>query len=259
MTLRDRLARDGYVILPPDNRVSRWAVAAKEAAKSVLADPTEQAQWLRHGKTWFVGVDALPNDASGEIGGGALAGPWDGLIEMPDQLHRAQLSGVFPGYPRQDPGESDAAHRFRMTRDAAHLDGLHAEGSDRRRHLREPHAFILGLPLTDAAPGAAPLVVWDGSHHRMRAAMRERLEGIAPGRWGDEDVTDAYTVARRAVFDTCPRRVLPLLPGQSILVHRLAIHGVAPWMEGAWSDPAGRLVAYFRPHLAQTEDWLADD
>ena len=64
MTLRDRLARDGYVILPPDNRVSRWAVAAKEAAKSVLADPTEQARWLRHGKTWFVGVDALPNDAS---------------------------------------------------------------------------------------------------------------------------------------------------------------------------------------------------
>ena len=153
----------------------------------------------------------------------------------------------------------DANHRFRLSRDAAHLDGLHAEGPDRRRHLREPHAFILGLPLTSAAPGAAPLVVWEDSQRILRRALRDRLSGVAPQDWGGEDLTECYTSARREVFETCSRRVLPLLPGQSVLVHRLSIHGVAPWREGAWAAPEGRMIAYFRPLLPNPRDWLAAD
>ena len=253
-----RLAAEGFAVLPADPRVAAWADAARRKACDVLADPEARSQWLRHGGTWFVGVDALPNAPDGSVDGVPLAGPWEGLIAWPAALHRAQVSAVYPGYPQQDSGESDANHRFRRTRDAAHLDGLLAEGPDRRRHLREPHAFILGLPLTEAAPGAAPLVVWEGSHRIMGAALRARLEGVRPEDWAMEDLTDAYSEARRRVFEDCPRRALPLLPGQSVLVHRLAIHGVAPWAEGAWAAPEGRVIAYFRPLLAEIADWLAD-
>jgi hypothetical protein len=253
--------RDGWLLLPRDARVGRWADAARQAAGAILRDPAQRARWLRHGGTWFAGVDALPNAADGSIGGAPLAGPWERVVARPPSWHRAQLSVVFPGYPRRDPDETDAAHRFRRDRDAAHLDGLLPEGPARRRHLREPHAFILGLPLTGMTAEAAPFVVWEGSHHVIGRAFAAAFGGRDPATWGDVDLTDVYQAARREVFATCPRRIVAAGPGEAILCHRRCIHGTAPWpaSQGAAPHPAeGRAVAWFRPLIDDPRNWLAD-
>jgi hypothetical protein len=217
-------------------------------------------RWLRHGGTWFVGVDALPNGPDGAVAGGPpLGGAALGeaaRVAGPLPLHRAQVSVTYPGYPAPDPEESDAAHRFRRDRDAAHLDGLLPVGPEKRRHLRELHAFILGIAVTEADPDAAPLVVWEGSHHRIRAAFARAFDGVPAEEWGEIDMTGAYAEVRRAVFASCPRREVPLRPGQCVLVHRHAIHGVAPWREGARAAEDGRAIVYFRPEVARPEDWL---
>ena len=176
------LARRGWVALPHDPKIAAWAAAAHAAACVVTADPAQQQRWLHHGATWFVGVDALPNGPDGGIGGVALAGDWRGLVRMPGQLHPAQVSVIHPGYPGRDPADTDAAHRFRRDRDAAHLDGLLAEGADKRRHLREPHAFVLGLALTATSAGASPLVVWEASPAIIRAAFVAVYAGSSPDR-----------------------------------------------------------------------------
>lgn len=256
VTAADRLARDGFAVLAPEPGVACWAAAARQAAVSVLADPAMRDRWLRHGETWFVGVDALDTGSDGSIGGVALTGAWQDVASWAGRWHPAQLSAVFPGYPGRDAAESEAAHRFRARHDAAHVDGLLPLGPGRRRYLREPHAFILGLPLNDAAPGASPLVVWQGSHAVIAAALAARLRGVAPDRWADEDLTDVYHAARRRVLETCPRRELPLRPGQSVVVHRQAVHGVAPWRPGAWIDGPARMMAYFRPVLDDPAGWL---
>ena len=68
------------------------------------------------------------------------------------------------GYPKPRKGESESAFRYRLNRDAAHVDGLLPVGAHRQRMLKEPHAYVLGLPLNESAAGASPLVVWEGSH-----------------------------------------------------------------------------------------------
>lgn len=255
----EALARDGFTVLPADPAVLDWAKAARVQALNITADPAEQDRWLRHGQTWFVGVDALPNAPDGSIGGVALGGAWQDQVLPPDHWHNAQLSVIYPGYPGRDSSDTDAAHRFRLTRDAAHLDGLLAEGPDKRRHLREPHSFVLGIGLNAVGPGASPLVVWEGSHHLIRAAFATAYAGVRPQDWGDVDVTDIYQTVRAQVFATCPRRIITPAMGQAVLVHRLAIHGVAPWVPGAVAPPEGRMIAYFRPILPDPGDWLALD
>lgn len=241
--------KDGYCILPYDKAVAEWAEAALIAARVVVQTPGD----LRHGETWRVGVDELPTAPDGSIGGVALRGGWDALIDPPSEWHRAQLSVVYPGYPQQDPQDSDTAHGYRLRRDAAHVDGLLPEGPQRRRHLREPHAFILGIPLNMATQ--SPLVVWEGSHHLMQAAFAKAFAGVPPAAWGDVDVTDIYQTARKTVFATCRRRECPVRPGQATLVHRHCLHGVAPWQDN--KDRAdSRMIAYFRPHLTTLMDWL---
>ena len=253
----NQLAKDGFVILPWDPAVADWAVAAHAEALTITADPAQQARWLRHGRTWFVGVDALSNAPDGSIAGVALGGAWQGLVRLPPHWHKAQLSVIYPGYPGRDPADTDAAHQFRLTRDAAHLDGLLAEGPSKRRHLREPHSFVLGIGLNPVAAGASPLVVWEGSHHLIHAAFATAFAGIGPEEWANLDVTDIYRAARAQVFATCPRRVITPAFGQAVLVHRLAIHGVAPWKPDAQAPPEGRMIAYFRPILTDPGDWLA--
>jgi hypothetical protein len=253
-----RLAREGYVVLPPDPRTAAWAAAALQAARPLVERPGEG---LRCGGTWLAGVDLLPNAADGSVGGAPLAGPGPDLVAAlglwPERWHRAQVSVTWPGYPRPDAGESPGAARYRRQRDAAHVDGLLPEGPERRRHLREPHAFILGLPLTPAHPEAAPLVVWPGSHRRLGAAFAAARAAV-PGRpVGEIDLTDTYIAARRDVFETCPRLPVPVAPGAAILLHRHLLHGIAPWT--APPDAAGRAVAYFRPELAEDEAWAVPD
>jgi len=204
---------------------------------------------LRCGGTWAVGLDLLPNAADGAVAGVAL--PWEVLGLAPTPLHRAQLSAVWPGYPRPSPEESDSAFRFRLTRDAAHLDGLLPVGPMRQRMVKEPHGWILGLPLGTVT--LSPLVVWEGSAEVLRAGLREALQDHPPEDWGAVDLTEAYAQARRAVFGTCRRVEVPVVAGEAVVMHRLCLHGVAPW---AGSAVGPRVIAYFRPELASVEAWL---
>ncbi|MDX5401813.1 MAG: hypothetical protein LPK02_05575 [Rhodobacterales bacterium] len=246
------LVRDGWATFPTDPALLEWVAAALPRARDAVADPVQRATGLVCEGTWFVGVDALDNDSDGRVGDVPLRGAARAAAEalfgaLP--LHRAQVSVIWPGYPRPRDGESEAAFRFRQRRDGAHLDGLLPEGPDRRRFFREPHAWILGLPLTACGPGASPLVVWRGSHHILRRALLRACDGHAPETWSDLDLTEVYTAARAEIFATCERVELHAQPGQAYLLHRLVLHGVAPWQEGAEAPPDGRMVAYFRPLL----------
>lgn len=231
-----------------------WAAAAWPLARRAVT--TSQEAW-RCGGTWFVGLDALPNDPSGRVAD--VAFPWKdiGLAAVP--VHPAQLSVLRAGYPQRGIEETEAGFRFRRDRDAAHLDGLLPIGPEKRRMVKEPHAWIVGVPLNRADAGASPLVIWEGSHLIMRAALRAALAGHAPETWENVDVTEAYQAARREVFATCRRVELPGQVGEAVILHRLLIHGVAPWAAGAEAEAPGRVVAYFRPVLTSVADWLRDD
>ena len=255
------LAARGWAIVPPEPGLARWAAAAREAALARMADPARRAAGLACAGTWFVGLDCLPNDAEGRVAGVPLDGTARRAVDaiagrLP--LHAGQVSVVYPGYPRPRDGEGEGAFRYRLRRDAAHVDGLLPVGPARRRMLRERHAFILGLPLTEADARAGPLVVWEGSHRVLHRAFAEALRGVAAEDWADVDLTDAYHAARRDVFARCARVPLVAPPGAAILVHRHALHGVAPWQAGAQAPPEGRMVAYFRPEFPDParRDWL---
>jgi hypothetical protein len=99
------------------------------------------------------------------------------------------------------------------------------------------------------------MVVWEGSHEVMRAAFAEAFAGAPPQDWPQIDITDRYHAARRACFDALPRLELTADVGESYLVHRLALHGVAPWRGPEDAPP--RVVAYFRPapEPAAAPDW----
>lgn len=242
-----------------DPRLAEWVSAVRPAAEAAVREP-ENAPWLRCGGTWFAGVNALPNDATGAVPGGpALQGraveaaqglygalPWD----------RGQVSVVYPGYPRQQ-DESDAAFGFRLRRDGAHVDGLKRAGPGGRRFPGEAHAFILGIALGDAGAGASPLVVWEGSHRMMAAALSGALAGKPARDWPGTDVTGVYQAARRRVFERCARVEVAARPGEAYLIHRHALHGISPWTGDQQAGPEGRMVAYFRPPLADPADWLA--
>ena len=233
-----------------DPAIAEWAAAARPVAVAGL-----KAEGRRCGGTWAVGLELLGNDESGAVGGCAF--PWEVLPLTRVPLHRAQVSAVYPGYPQRSDEETEAAFGFRLRRDAAHLDGLLPVGTGRRRMAREPHGWILGIALNECGAGAAPLVVWEGSHEVLRVALREAFAGHPVEDWGDVDVTEAYQAARARVFKTCRRVELPSQPGEAILVHRLCLHGVAPWMEGARAPEEGRIIAYFRPVLGSVGEWLS--
>ncbi|WP_319638905.1 hypothetical protein [Rhodobacter sp. Har01] len=242
----------GWLRIGPDPAIAAWAAAALPVAEAAIAASPEP--W-RCGETWFVGVDALPNGPDGRMGDAPF--PWASLPLTPVPLHRAQLSTVRPGYPRPWAGEDEAAFGFRLRRDAAHLDGPLPTGPDRQRQIKEPHAWVLGLPLNECGAAASPLVVWEGSPAILRAALQATLAGHDPDLWGGVDLTDAYKAARAEVFRRCRRVELPALPGEAILLHRLTIHGVAPWEPDATAPAPGRIIAYFRPCLPSVQDWLA--
>jgi hypothetical protein len=245
--------RRGWVVFPPEETVIRWLRHARADALRALSDPV-LAHWFQCEGTWFVGLDVLANDTQGCVGGsdrlvGAAMAFLSERFGRRLPLHKGQVSGVFPGYPKPRAGESDAAFRYRRNRDAAHVDGVIGVGAPKRRFVQEPHAYILGLPLSEASAGAAPLVVWEGSHLLMREAFAEAFSTRDPASLADVDVTEIYQAARNKAFETCRRVVVHGAPGSAYVVHRLALHGVAPWAEGATAAPEGRLIAYFRPPM----------
>ncbi|MEM8646240.1 MAG: hypothetical protein AAGF86_07835 [Pseudomonadota bacterium] len=258
---REQFYQSGWCRFPFDPVLADWVHHSLDAARETLNAP-EQAEWLRCGGTWFAGVNALPNDEAGAVAGGpAVSGAAIDFIAQELGLSgftwdRAQVSICYPGYPKPGDHETEAAARFRRNRDAAHVDGLLPEGPNRRRHLREHHGFLLGIPMAEVGAGASPLVVWEGSHELMRSAFSEVFQNLPPDAWGDVDVTEPYQAARRRAFETCERVEIPAQPGEAYLVHRLALHGVAPWAEGATAGPDGRMVCYFRPEMGGPEDWL---
>ncbi len=252
-----KLGTEGWTKFAFEPALATWAAHADQAALQAETD-LQNADWLRCGGTWFVGVNALPNDEAGRLPDGpSLTGAAiDAARRLSDApLDRAQASVCYPGYPLQGSDESDSAFRYRRDRDAAHVDGLHRIMPGRRRKLLERHAYILGIPLNEAQEDAAPFVVWQASHEIMRRAFEKRLADIPPDLWADEDVTEAYQAARREVFATCNRTVIHARVGEAFLVHRLALHGVARWHAGE----GRRAIAYFRPELASgpgSADWL---
>jgi hypothetical protein len=239
----------GWARIGPDARIAAWARAALPLARAAIA---VDADGWRCGGTWHVGLDALPNGPDGGVG---VAFPWAALPLDPVPLHQGQVSTIRPGYPQPWEGEGDAAFAYRVKRDAAHLDGLLALGPDKRRFVKEPHAWVLGIALNDHAADCSPLVVWEGSHMIMQAAMARAFAGHAPDSWPDIDVTDAYTAARREVFASCRRIALPIRVGEATLIHRHLLHGMAAW-GGGKAPPEGRMIAYFRPMLPSVADWM---
>lgn len=262
MTASDSFRDRGWCRFAYDPVLADWARAALPYARTAVRAP-DNARWWRHRNTWFVGVNVLPNDEAGSVGGGpALAGRAVDFIRTDlgfDDLEwdRAQISVCLPGYPQRDDSESEAAHIYRRRRDAAHVDGLRAEGADRRRHLMELHRFILGIPLVECAAGAAPFVVWERSHEIMGAAFATRYRGEPPQCWREIDVTEPYHRARREVLAHCRRTEVPAAPGEAFLVHRHAVHGTAPWAADASAGPDGRMIAFFRPVTPDARWWLA--
>ncbi|MFK7745831.1 MAG: hypothetical protein AB8B47_12300 [Roseobacter sp.] len=252
----------GWAVFAPEPAVTQWAAHAKCDAKRALQDPG-LAHWYACKNTWFVGLDALSNDAQGRVAGSEpLSGAIVDFIASQcggwPALHAGQVSGVFPGYPRPREGETEAGFRYRLNRDAAHVDGVIGVGHPKRRFVKEPHAFILGIPLTQADADAAPLVVWEGSHLIMQDAFRRVFESHA-GDPSKLDVTRVYQDARKRAFETCERVEVHGLPGSAFVLHRMALHGVAPWKEGAKAAPEGRLIAYFRPPMpGGATAWVAD-
>ena len=249
----------GWVKFSHDAATAAWAAHARDVAIPLTQDPQLFNDWLRCGGTWFVGVNLLPNDAQGQLAGGPpLTGP--ALDFLSDQgllapLDRAQISTIYASYPQPTDTESPAAFRFRRDWDAAHVDGLKPTGPGKRRHVDEPHGFVLGLPLNEAT--ASPVVVWEGSHTIMRAAFAQRLNGVPPHFWATEDVTDTYQMVRKQCLEQCKRIEIRALPGEAYVIDRLALHGVSPWKEGETVPPDGRIIAYFRPELDDISTWLA--
>lgn len=251
----------GWCRFEADPVLFDWVHAAIEPARATLRDPLNK-KWHRYQNTWFAGVNVLPNDVNAAVAGsGPLQGPAVDFIASELGLNdfawdQAQVSVCFPGYPQPMDGESEAKARYRRERDAAHLDGLLPEGPERRRHLREHHGFVLGIPMVEFDPGASPFVIWEGSHEIIRETFTRRFSGLEPRHWGDEDVTDLYQQVRREIFESCRRVEIHARPGEAYLAHRLSLHGMAPWQDGARAGPDGRMICYFRPNTFGPYDWL---
>ena len=238
-----------------------WVHASLASARATLQDP-QQAKWLRYQKTWFAGVNALPNNAQGGIAdSGPLQGEAIDFIIAELKLEnfawdRAQVSVCYPGYPQPMAGETVGKARYRRQRDAAHVDGLLPEGPERRRHLREHHGFILGIPMVEFDAGASPFVVWEGAHEIMRDAFALRFADLPVEQWGEQDITEVYHAAREQVFAACKRVEIHARPGEAFLAHRLVLHGMAPWRDNAVAGADGRMICYLRPHTFGPYEWL---
>ena len=251
----------GWLKFDHDPALARWAKHALPAARQTVSNPAN-AEWHRCGGTWFVGVNVLANGPDGALASGPpLAGQVIDTITSvvspePFTWDRGQVSVCYPGYPGPPGCEPDTAYTYRKKRDAAHIDGLLPEGPDRRRHLRELHGFLLGIPATPASPGASPLVVWENSHAIVRRNFKQFFKNMAPQHWADADITATYHATRREIFATCRRIELPVTPGEALLVHRLTLHGIAPWHSAATPGPDGRMIIYFRPAIKSPRNWL---
>ena len=247
----------GWIKFKFDQRVAHWANAANSKITSKLKNKEIFDNNLTCQGTWFVGVDALENDTDGALGEISLSGPFESLMKRTEArgLHAAQVSIIFEGYPKPRDQESESSFNFRLKRDAAHVDGLIADFPGGPRKLKEPHAYVLGIPLNQAPKGASPVVVWEGSHHIISKAFSSLFMNRDPEEWADLDVREVYTQTRKSIFEKCKRRVLHANLGESYMIHRLCLHGISAWDFEIKNFNEGRKIAYFRPELQHLARW----
>jgi len=250
----------GWCRFPQDETLRAWALRTIPAARAAVS-LAANAKWLRCGDTWFVGVNVLPNGPDGAVAGGVpLAGRAVEFIREALDVNvawdRGQVSVVYPGYPRRMESETAAAFRFRRDADAAHVDGVLRHGAQRRRYLQAFHMFILGIPLVEVRADNSPMVVWERSHEHVRRSFQEYFGDVPAERWPKEDVTDLYRSVRRSIFEKCRRVVVTARPGEAWLVHRMTLHGIAPWTRNPAGHNDARMVVYFRPEMDSRIAWL---
>lgn len=250
------LAENGWALIAADKDSRRWAATALAELPEAMAKSVEP---LRCGGTWFVGVDALGNSGDGALGKVPFPSAISRIVQDMwgrQTWHRAQLSVIMPGYPRPSTDETPAAFAYRRERDGAHVDGLLPVGPARRRMIKEPHGFILGIALNETSGAASPLALWESSHKIMASAFRSALAGHDRAHWGEVDVTDAYQEARRLVFAQCQRKLVPMRAGDVVLLDRHLLHGVSAWGADGVAPSEGRAIAYLRPILTRVADWV---
>ena len=259
----DYYNENGWIKFSFDPKLDHWLKSIAKPTFNAIHDKENQNEWLRCQGTWFAGVRALPNDIHGSVKGGVkldfASSRWALNMLGVKQIvwDPAQISVCYPGYPKPGINESKSSFYYRLKKDAAHVDGLHPVGKNRIRMLREQHAFILGIPVTTFSRKASPLVVWEGSHKIMKYYFKKEFCQIDPQDWKDYDFTKVYHNARNEIFDTCKRVEIHATPGESYIVHRMALHGVAPWDGRARSSKEGRVIVYFRPDMdLEPSSWL---
>ncbi len=252
-------ARKGWHVFDRDARLTRWVNASLGEARKTINDPINR-KWLRHGGTWFAGVNVFNNDALGALGQGPrLHGNAVRFIEeltgKPLALDKGQLSVCYPGYPKPSPAESDLAFAYRCNRDAAHIDGILKEGQE--RYLREFHDYIFAIPMVDVDHLASPFVVWSGSHSIVRRRLLDALSGYRAAQWSQVPIKQVYQALRKEIFDSCERVEVHLKVGQALVAHRLLLHGTSPWRKNAMASEDGRMMCFFRPATLGIEQWLS--
>jgi hypothetical protein len=247
----------GWIKFEYDQRIVRWAKVANSKIIAKQKNKEIFENGLTCQGTWFVGVDALDNNPDGTLDEVPLQGPFENLMKRSTVhgLHPAQVSIIFEGYPKPRDQESESSFNFRHKRDAAHIDGLIADFPGGPRKLKEPHAYVLGIPLNQVPKGASPVVVWEGSHHLISEAFERFFLNRTPHEWRDIDIREVYFETRKSIFKKCIRRILHANVGESYMVHRLCLHGISPWNSKIKNFYAGRRIAYFRPELKDIANW----
>lgn len=235
----------GWAKLPYDPQMAEWAERMGPIAIEAADNPENRSNWLRCQGTWFAGVDVLQDYLP--LTGSALNAAQYATGQDKIQWGLGQVSTCYKGYPKQDAKETDGMFNYRRMRDFAHLDGLKAVGPDRRRMMEEFHGFILGIPLNETPPDAAPFVIWQGSHLIFQNMLAKTYAGIPSVEWHKVDITEIYQQTRAEIFKTCKRVEIHAHPGEAYITHRFALHGMAAWDESLDGPDKGRMVAYFRP------------
>ena len=259
----DSYNRLGWKVFNHDPKIVDWAQEAKSRTISKLCSRQLAKHDLRCGGTWFPGVRFLDNNDLGALGSTKLEGNSVGQISKKfgkffKFWDPAQISVIYPGYPKRVESESENAFKFRKEKFGSHVDGVIPIGKSRKRFIKEFHTFIYGISISEFDELAAPLIAWEGSHHIFRSALEQVLKHLEPTSWPDLDITMCYNEVRKHIFKKCKPRVIWVPIGGSFIIHRLCLHGVAPWGDGAFSEPSGRMIAYFRPNLIDSGHWSDD-
>ena len=251
----------GWTVFERDEALSSWVCQAKKNVRRAMDLKDLKNNQFRSNGTWFVGANFLKNDVAGKLDNVALDGEaFKAITERYGRIFNywdeAQVSICYEGYPKMSQIDTEASFNYKKNRFGAHVDGILPVGKAKRRYAKEYHSFIFGIPLVSYNEFAAPLVVWEGSHHIIRTYLAKKLLKIPINLWKDEDITEVYHEARREAFFQCKIKIIVAPVGASYILHRLSLHGIMPWEKTGCSEDGRRMIAYFRPILNDGYFWL---